>query len=531
MKKKYILISLAVLLVSPVLAYLIYLGCQNRQDPLWLELDKMVKSDDYFYIREKPAEIDSLFEAMQKDPEYHKYDGYELISDPFPLTMEYRKFISSVEFIHKNKRAIVLGVTGSGRTTMIDRVSKFIAVIPEHIMSLSCVPQLEVEYHKQYIGSIDNGKFYKGALLNFLEKAKIDSLHNYVLIIDDIDMIYPSTFFGAAMWSELENPNYDNIIPGYGKEVEFPDNFYMLSTTKIGGGSVIKLNDEHFRRLSPSGVLQVYPDSLEFMMYLRETFVDSTPAFKHEHFKKLLYTFIKINHYIEDNWGTGTVLGQWSTIRKSVKPEQYDEFVEKFRQHVVSMNFGATVDEKAIRKIVYSATHDGIMLNSNFFAQAYYFVYDAGIFSEASVAVGFLLLSSITGWILYVRRKKLIRSYVLKVYHISGEYTEEKITFNEAVGRIQDVKQEIDGLALNKKINYTESLFIYNLIQDRLSIISKTEETESMYNRMFDSFMEDEIISQGEYQKLLTFIEKSRGKISESYYRQLIERIEKLKPA
>ncbi|HQL69882.1 MAG TPA: hypothetical protein PLA77_03570 [Bacteroidales bacterium] len=109
MKKKYILISLAVLLVSPVLAYLIYLGCQNRQDPLWLELDKMVKSDDYFYIREKPAEIDSLFEAMQKDPEYHKYDGYELISDPFPLTMEYRKFISSVEFIHKNKRAIVLG--------------------------------------------------------------------------------------------------------------------------------------------------------------------------------------------------------------------------------------------------------------------------------------------------------------------------------------------------------------------------------------------------------------------------------------
>ncbi|HQL69881.1 MAG TPA: hypothetical protein PLA77_03565, partial [Bacteroidales bacterium] len=101
-------------------------------------------------------------------------------------------------------------VTGSGRTTMIDRVSKFIAVIPEHIMSLSCVPQLEVEYHKQYIGSIDNGKFYKGALLNFLEKAKIDSLHNYVLIIDDIDMIYPSTFFGAAMWSELENPNYDN---------------------------------------------------------------------------------------------------------------------------------------------------------------------------------------------------------------------------------------------------------------------------------------------------------------------------------
>ena len=107
-------------------------------------------------------------------------------------------------------------------------------------------------------------------------------------------------------------------------------------------------------------------------------------------------------------------------------------------------------DEKAIRKIVYSATHDGIMLNSNFFAQAYYFVYDAGIFSEASVAVGFLILSSITGWILYVRRKKLIRSYVLKVYHISGEYTEEKITFNEAVGRIQDVKQEIDGLALNK---------------------------------------------------------------------------------
>ncbi|HOY38840.1 MAG TPA: hypothetical protein PLK75_06020 [Bacteroidales bacterium] len=527
--KKIWLIIVAVALLAPVLAYLIYLGLQNKQDPLWLELDKMVKSDQYFYIREKPQPIDSLFEAIQQDPAFRKFDGYELISDPFPLTMEYRKFIKTVDFIHKNKRVIILGVTGSGRTTMIDRVSKFFAVDPDHIMSLSCVPQLEVEYHKQYVGSFENGKFYKGAMLDFLERANADSLHNYVMIIDDIDMIYPSTFFGAALWNELENPSYNNIIPGYGKEVAFPDNFYMLSTTKIGGGSVIKLNDEHFRRLSPNGVIKVYPDSLEFMMYLRESLVDSTLEFQHRQTKKLLYTFIKINHYIEDEWGSGVVLGQWSTIRKSIKPEQYDEFVEKFRQHVASMNLGVTVNEKEISKIVYSANNDGMMLNSNFFAKSFLFVYDSGIFSEASVAILALVLSSITGWVLYVRRKKLIRRYVVKVYDISADYSNEKIAFNDAISKIQEVKQEIDAMALNKKINYTESLFIYNLIHDRLAMIAKTEETESMYNRMFDSFMQDDVISESEYQKLHAFIEKSRGKISENYYKQLLDKLERVK--
>ncbi len=531
MKKRTLILVLLIVCIAPVLAYLIYMGCQNKQDPLWLQLGELVKSDEYFYIREKPERIDSLFEAIQKDPEYHRYDGYELISDPFPLTMEYRKFINTVEFIHKNKRAIVLGVTGSGRTTMLDRVAKFIAVDPEHILFLSCVPQLEVEYHKQYVGYVDGGKFYKGELLVFLENATRDSLHNYVLIIDDVDMIYPSTFFGAAMWNELENPNYDNIIPGYGKEVEFPDNFYMLSTTKIGGASVVKLNDEHFRRLSPNGVLQVYPDSLEFMMQLREVFVDSTAAFQHQHIRKLVYTFIRMNRYIEENWGTGSVLGQWSTIRKSVKPEQFDEFVDKFKQHVVSMNFGASVDEKAIRQIKYSACNNGIMPNSNFFAEIYFFIYDAGIFSEASVAIGFLLISSITGWVIYVRRKQLIRSYVLKVYDIASNYSNETITYNEAISLIQQTKQDIDKLAMSRKINYTESLFVYNLIQDRMNIITKTEETEAMYNRMFDAFMEDEVITDHEYEKLMGFIEKSRGKISESYYRQLIERVENLRNA
>jgi hypothetical protein len=529
MKKKYLLI----LGMLPIAGFIIWGSIKlasNKIDPLWNNLEKLIFSNNYYYIEDKIPELDSAFRNVQRDTSLYHISSYDLISEPFPLTMEYRKFINAVDFLYANKRMLVLGVTGSGRSTMLDRLSKFLAVDPDRILTLSCVPKLEVEYHKQWIGYVDNGVFYKGKLLQFMEEARADSLHNYVMIIDDIDLIYPNTFFGADIWNELENENYEHVIEGYDNSITLPDNFFLITTTKTGPGSIIKFNDEHYRRLSPNGVLEVYPDSVEFMLYLKRKFADTTPQFANENIRKCLYSFIQLNNIIKNQFGRGYTLGQWSTIRKSVNPEDYDEFVNKFVLHVNALNPEAFFDEKSVKEVVYSANNNGIIRRTNFYARIYDFFYQSGIFSEASVAIIFLLISSVFGYIFYVRRRNIIRGYVLRVYRISEAFENAEINYKSAIKEIQEIRTEVDHLAMQKKINYTESLFIYNLIRDRSAMMSESKETEEVYNRMFETFMEDNMISEKEFEKLSRVIERSRNKISENYYQELRKKLQLIKP-
>jgi hypothetical protein len=95
---------------------------------------------------------------------------------------------------------------------------------------------------------------------------------------------------------------------------------------------------------------------------------------------------------------------------------------------------------------------------------------------------------------------------------------------------MKKTRNEIDKLAMQHKINYTESLFIYNLISDRSKMISESKNTEDVYNKMFEEFFKDKSISEKEYNKLKNLVEKSRSKISEKYYQYLIERLKEIKP-
>lgn len=527
MKRKYFYLILSFPLVIFIIWGGIRLG-ENEHDPLWTDLETLISSNEFYYLEDAKDMLDSAFLQIQKDTSYYGTNAYDLINDPFPLTMEYRKFLKSLQFVYTNRMVLTIGVTGSGRSTLLDRLSKFIAVTPDRIISLSCVPKLEVEYHKQWVGYVDNGVFYKGKMLKFLERAHQDTIHNYVMIIDDIDLIYPSTFFGAALWNEMENPNYSNYIEGYEKEITIPENFFLITTTRSGPGSVIKLNDQHYRRLSPNGVLEVYPDSLEFMLYLKRKFSDSIPEYANSQIRKTLYTFIKINNEIEKDLGKGYTIGQWSSIRKSIREDEYSEYVNKFIQHVNSLNSEILFDESNVSDVIYSVNNNGIIRHSNVYAKVYTFVYESGIFSEASVAIVFLILSSFFGYLFYVRRRNIIRGYVMKVYKVSEDFDSNLIDYQKTIDIMYEIKHEVDHLAMRKKINYTESLFIYNLIRDRSDIASQSNETEEMYNKMLNVFMEDDIISEKEYKRLERLIERSKNRISESYYLELIKRLKEI---
>jgi hypothetical protein len=526
-KKRFLLIAIFI----PVIILIIWGGIklsENSYDPLWTDLEDFIRNKEFFYLEDKRPELDSLFLSIQRDTALDSIDAFDLIAHPFPLTMDYNKFENAVSFLHKNKRMLVLRVTGSGRSSLLDRLAKFFAVDDEHIITLYCVPQLEVEYHKQWIGYTDNGIFHKGKLLEFFEEANADPQHNFVMIIDDIDLIYPNTFFGAEIWNELENPDYNNEIEGYDIPITIPNNFYLITTTKTGQGNVIKFNDEHYRRLSPNGVFEVYPDSVEFLLYLKRKFENEPDSIKVNHVRKVLYSFIRINNTICNNVGKGYMLGQWSTIRKSIHPEEFDDFTNKFVLHINALNPDIVFSDKDIADVIFSSKNNGELRRTNFYAKSYDFFYESGIFSEASVAIIFLLLSSIFGYLLFLRRKHLIRDYVLKVYQFSEDFENGKIQYEDAIQYISDIRKEIDNLAMKRKINYTESLFIYNLMNERGKMITESKNTEEIYNRMFETFMQDQSISKKEYNKLKDLIEKSRSKISEKYYKELINRLKEI---
>ncbi|HXK81151.1 MAG TPA: hypothetical protein PLO05_03210 [Bacteroidales bacterium] len=526
-------ITIFLLILIPLIILLLLGGIRlskNSFDPLWTDLDKLIRKETFYYLEDKRPELDSLFMSIQKDSSFSDIDAFELIADPFPLTMEYKKFENAVNFLQSNKRMLVLGVTGSGRSSLLNRLAKFFAVDDDHIITLYCVPRLEVEYHKQWIGYTDNGVFYKGKLLKFFEEAHADPEHNFVLIIDDIDLIYPNTFFGAEIWNELENSNYDQYIEGYDVPIKIPKNFYLITTTKTGPGSVIKFNDEHYRRLSPNGVYEVCPDSVEFLLYLKRKFENQPDEIKYEYVQKLLYSFIRINNIICKDIGKGYMLGQWSTIRKSINPDEYNDFTNKFILHINALNPESGFSESNISDVIFSANNQGEMRGSNFFAQTYEFFYESGIFSEASVAILFLILSSIVGYLFFLKRKHLIRNYVVKVYKISEDFENGNIDYDNVISCMKKTRNEIDKLAMQHKINYTESLFIYNLISDRSKMISESKNTEDVYNKMFEEFFKDKSISEKEYNKLKNLVEKSRSKISEKYYQYLIERLKEIKP-
>ena len=124
----------------------------------------------------------------------------------------------------------------------------------------------------------------------------------------------------------------------------------------------------------------------------------------------------------------------------------------------------------------------------------------------------------------------MIRDYVVKVYKFSEDFENGKIEFDDAMQYISDTRKEIDNLAMKRKINYTESLFIYNLMNERSKMITASKNTEDIYNKMFETFMQDQSISTKEYNKLKDLIEKSRNKISDKYYQELINRLKEIEP-
>lgn len=513
--------------VAGLLIWLLAVGLQDQQDPYWNELDSLMDSGRYRLLEESGTALQTLFLSVQPGPGTVRHNALQLLSRPFLPTLEFRTFAGLVQHWKKNRFIVISGVTGSGKTTVATRLARFFAADPEREMYVTCVPKFEVVYHRRYVGHRDGERFYPGKLLRLFATCRRNPQYNYVLVLDDIDKMNPESFFGPALWGELDNPSYAHPIEGYTSDVSFPSNFYMMSVTHSGVGQVVPLNNEHFRRLGNPFFLA--PNT-------RELFLHLSPKFKKQglprlHLKRLLYVFEKTNRLVRERYGAGSMLGQWSMLRKLYRPQQLERFLGLFIEHVNAFKPTRPLSRKDLESILYAAFHRGYVPGSNPLASFFAMIVQLGLFSEFTVGLLFIIVSALAGWLVFRRRQLFMRDFLERVYAEIDRFSRHELSFEEVRSDIMRLKREIDDLMLQRRLKHEEALFFYVLIDDRLRALTSIEQARDLgreFSRQLNEFLADGVLDSREYGVLKRFLTRIRYRIAPEDYRELEERIEHL---
>ncbi len=540
-KKLLFIISSVALAISLFFAF--QKGLEERKNPNYLYLDTLLLANGF----KEESKIDTtvlkkyrlvpLKEKLDDFKEFYlsfhkktRVDSFEnMIEKPFLPSWEYEKFFYYFKPLIKNKRIVISGVTGSGKTTIIDKLSRFITGSEERVLHLQCVEEMAVEYHKEWVGMSTPNGFMPGKLLKFFELCRADTNHNYIFILDDIDKIYPSTFFGSELWSEMDNPESKNLIQGYG-EIRFPDNFYLISITHIGVSNLIELNNEHYRRLGER--LPINPDANEFLLGIKERIQEKDLKIPFKHIKNLVFFFIEANKYIEKNYGMSYTLGQWATIRKKIEPDEWGNFVQEFITHVSAFKPNKPLQLEDFDNIFYSMENNGLVKNSYFFYRLYESMLETGLFSELSVALAFASCSAIFGWIFIMKKRKFLNYFQSEILRIVDDFRIQKINHEKAMLEIYENKNTLEKLILKRKIKYEESSFLILFVNDQIKQIENINQervVSSDFQKLLEEFMIDGILDEEEYRILNRFLDNIRSALQPDIYYSLKKKIDNLK--
>ncbi len=521
-----IVYSLALALpVTFLLLWLCHLGLQNKVDPLWTEIDSVMHVQDWKLLANSEEELKTLYQQVQRDPSLDTLEPIQLVSQPFMPTMEWTKFAGALNQLMEDKKVVISGATGSGKSTLIDRISQVVAVSPERIANLTCVEEMAVEYHKAWIGTYEGGKFYPGRLLDFFEKCRQDTLHNYILLIDDFDKIYRGTFFGAELWRELENPDYDNYIYGYDKEISIPDNFYMISVCHPGKAGTVPVTAEDLRRLSMGNPIHIRPNYHELLLYISQEKpgTDLDPE-KQKNLQKALYFFIKTNQMIEEKFGPSVVLGQWSGLRKSLRDFDLERAKDLLIEHVNTYDVRFRLSKADFEPIDYTIKSGGLVRESNFFSLAVKETLLLGIFTEFSVAILFAIVSAIIGFLKYTNRKRRVNKLVQNLSASVDQYQSNKIRFDLAYGQLLNEKEQVQTLVKKRQINFSEANYLLLNLSEQLKQMEYVHSLGDISDKlkwMIKEILADKYMDEFEFKKRKEFLYTLRGKVDEANFMRL----------
>jgi hypothetical protein len=151
-----------------------------------------------------------------------------------------------------------------------------------------------------------------------------------------------------------------------------------------------------------------------------------------------------------------------------------------------------------------------------------------GFASELGVAGIFALISGIIGWFYLRRRKEYIRDFTERIYILMDDFEKQRKSYDEMVAELTLIKKEFDELVLTQKINYNEAAFFYSFINDKTHVIEIAREINGSFLKLVDVFLEDNHLSEGEYAKLIHFLESIRYRITTPQYLQYKKDIDQI---
>lgn len=524
-------------------AWLYRYGLVNRQDPMWAEVDELLRTE-FFSVSQAGDSLYDYYKTIHPTSDRDRAAVIDLVATPFMPTMEWGKMKRYLDHTLQSKFVLFSSVPGSGTTTLTSRLAKLIASDPEaNVLEILCAPQFDLEYNRQYIGHTDNGKFVKGELLYFFDRCRAHPEQRFVALIDNFDKINPETFFGPHLWAKLDDESY-RVVYG-GEDISIPANFYLIAVTHTGVTSKVEFNDEHFKRLGGQQLLQ--PSVEELIMYLqgeKQKYAarqgDTDPVRANDakaslaaledttQLRNFVYFFIKINHLLQTRYSPSYTLGQWSNYRKLYLPGNEDACRQLFINHINALRPEDPLRKEDLADIDYSIQHNGELRGTHLLGKAISFADEKGFLTEFIVGLSFILVTGIGSLYFFKMRQYYVKHYLKEVHQLVEQYDKGQIDHQTVGMRLNTVRKEVDELVVKNKITYTEAIFFYNFIQDNTRRIELARQVHEGFLSLLDNFLEDQVLTTNEYSKLQQFLEGIKSKISEADYKRYRQEIDNL---
>lgn len=533
MKKVLTIIFISLVGVA-LIAFLISKFSVNQNDPEYFETKDLLAEGNITTIGDTLILLETLFDSIQKDPSlHHKNLAEKILKDPFTPTTDYKDYLKDLRYIYTNKIVAIDGVSGAGKSTFCDRAALQIAGDKSRLQKVKCTPKTEVEMNKQWIGEYDKGTFYPGKLLKFIEKCRKDSLHNYVLYVEDLDKINPITFFGADIWNELDNSKYTNAIEGYSDDFNFPSNFYIISVFTSGVGATNDFSLEQIRRLSHGGTpLEFAPNEKELYLYLKGKYrLPNCSRDTLDHLLKVMYFFVKANEYIASKYDKSYCVGQWSGVQKLSDPGKFDDYVNAFVNQVNSFKPLNPIKREDFDDIFYTLKHKGKVPKTNQLYLLFQGMLSTGLFSEFSVGILFAICAAVYGWILYQRKRKFIHRLLVKYESFINQIETKEISYETAKENLADMLKVTEKLLIKNKIGFPEANYLISINQsysERIEHIRNIDKHTKEFQCMIDHFMKDGVLQKEEYEKLISYLDNIREDLTQDEYSSFRHQIDDL---
>lgn len=516
----------------PVLALLIWLGSLNRPDPLWAESANLLRQPATL-IAEVPDSLQRLYCQIHKLP-FKPGDSTALhiAMQPSKSNIEWESFQKLVWTAASAplRRTVVSGVTGVGLTKQGKRAANLLAGSYDRVLQIDCAPWFDVEYHKKYIGREDEkGTFYPGELLLFWERCRQHPDQKFVAVVDNFDKINPETFFGPALWEALSAKK--PVAEVGGKKVELPPNFYLISITHLGAGAAVEFNAEHFKRLGDQYILKPNPHDLVAWLRLQEQGEERDPtrlaALRDTaQMHRFVFYFLKINQLLREKYTEGHQMGQGSNLRPLYRDADRENLKNVVLSHLNALHPDRPLTAKAFEPFDYTIWNSGLEAKSSFFARQVQLLHDTGYFVEITMVGTTALLTALVSWWVFRRREQLIRRYGERARQMFSSFENQQISAETASRRLEEIKREVDALVLRRRLGYTEGLYFLAFVEDMVKRIEFARSVSENFLELFNAFMEDDVLTEGEYLKLKQFLLSMRHKIPVEVYEQFSRKVE-----